>query len=526
MLAKFEKIIELIFYAKFTHNLYFCNTMGIRSVLSKPLAAWVAGNNKKWSLQPGKTQEKVFRHLIREANNTLFGKDHGFSAVKTYDDFKKNVPIRDYEGLRPYVDKILQGESNVLWKGKPEYFAKTSGTTSGTKYIPITKDSIPNHINSARDALLSYIHETGKGQFLDGNLIFLSGSPELDKNAGINTGRLSGIVNHHVPQYLRTNQKPSYAVNCIEDWEEKLERVIDETLEARMTLISGIPPWVQMYFDRIIEKTGKPIKDVFPDFSMFVYGGVNFEPYKAKLFESIGKKIDAIETYPASEGFIAYQDTQTEEGLLLLLNSGIFFEFIPADEYFNDNPTRLMIEEVELGINYAVILNSNAGLWGYSIGDTVKFVSKNPYRLLVTGRIKHFISAFGEHVIGEEVEKAMKLTVEKFPETELVEFTVAPNVTPAEGLPLHEWYVEFATPPADLERFEELLDGHLCNLNSYYDDLIKGKILRPLKILSLQKNAFIHYMKSIGKLGGQNKVPRLANDRQIADQLQILTNRQ
>ena len=493
--------------------------MGIRSLLSKPLAAYVAAQQKAWSSKPGEVQDKVFHTLVNKAVNTQFGIDHDFRSISTVKDYQDRVPIRDYEGLSPYVKMILEGKSDVLWPGKPVYFAKTSGTTSGTKYIPITKDSIPNHINSARNAILSYIHETGKADFIDGKLIFLSGSPILDQNAGIHTGRLSGIVNHHVPGYLRTNQMPSYETNCIEDWEEKLEKIIDETLSQSMTLISGIPPWVQMYFDRIMERTGKQIKDVFPNFSMFIYGGVNFEPYRAKLFESIGKEIDSIETYPASEGFIAYQDSQEAEGLLMLLKSGIFYEFVPTDEYFNDNPTRLTIEEVELGKNYAVIINSNAGLWGYSIGDTVKFVSKDPYRVLVTGRIKHFISAFGEHVIGEEVEKAMKYASEKFKEVETVEFTVAPQVTPESGLPLHEWYVEFSSPPKDMAAFELEIDQKLQQLNSYYEDLIVGKILRPLKIVPLQRDAFRNYMKSQGKLGGQNKVPRLSNDRQIADEL-------
>jgi hypothetical protein len=286
-----------------------------------------------------------------------------------------------------------------------------------------------------------------------------------------------------------------------------------------MTMISGIPPWVQMYFDRIQQRTGKKIKDVFPNFNLFVYGGVNFEPYRDKLIDSIGKKIDSIETYPASEGFIAYQDSQFSTGLLLLMNHGMFFEFVPTDEYFSENPTRLTIEDVELGKNYALIINSNAGLWGYSIGDTIKFVSKNPYRIVVTGRIKHFISAFGEHVIGEEVEKAMKATLQKFPETEIVEFTVAPQVTPSEGLPHHEWLIAFSKTPSNVESFSLELDNELRALNVYYDDLITGNILRTLRITSLPSGAFIDYMKSQGKLGGQNKVPRLSNDRKIADDL-------
>lgn len=347
----------------------------------------------------------------------------------------------------------------------------------------------------------------------------MSGSPQLEETAGVKTGRLSGISNHEVPAYLRSNQKPTYETNCIEDWEQKLEKIIDETLHENMTLISGIPPWVQMYFDRIRQRTGRKIKDVFPNFSVFVYGGVNFEPYRAKLFDSIGKRVDSIETFPASEGFFAYQDSQVQEGLLLLLNEGIFYEFVPVEEYFRERPRRLSIEEVELGKNYALIINSNAGLWGYSIGDTVKFVSKHPYRLVVTGRIKHFISAFGEHVIGEEVEKAIQQTIQRHPETELTEFTVAPNVTPAEGLPHHEWHIEFSAPPKDLKSFSLDLDEQLRSLNVYYDDLISGSILRPLVIIPLRKNSFIDFMKSEGKLGGQNKVPRLSNDRRIADRM-------
>jgi hypothetical protein len=496
--------------------------MGIRSVLARPFAAYIASKTQKWSQRPVESQNKILTNIVQAARETVFGKDHNFGTIKNYEDFKKNVPIRDYEDFKPYIERVLHGERDILWPGKPAYFSKTSGTTSGIKYIPISKESLPYHINSARNALLSYVHETGKSSFLDGGLIFLSGSPELDEKGGVKTGRLSGIVNHHVPGYLRTNQKPSYATNIIEDWEEKLDKIIDETLSTNMTLISGIPPWVQMYFDRIQARTGKKIKDVFPNFSMFVYGGVNFEPYRAKLFDSIGKKIDSIETYPASEGFIAYQDSQNHPGLLMLLNHGIFYEFIPAEEFFNDKPTRLSIEDVELGKNYALIINSNAGLWGYSIGDTVKFISKDPYRIVVSGRIKHFISAFGEHVIGEEVEKAMQAALGEFPEAEIVEFTVAPNITPRDGLPHHEWLIEFSKPARDLEAFALTLDTHLRKLNVYYDDLISGNILRTVRITALPRNAFIDYMKSLGKLGGQNKVPRLSNDRKIATELHKL----
>ncbi len=493
--------------------------MGIRSLLARPFASWVVSKQKNWMRFPGQAQESVFQNLMAKAADTSFGKDHGLKEVKTHADFIRRVPIRDYEGLKDYVALVKEGKPDILWPGKPVYFAKTSGTTSGAKYIPITKDSIPNHIQGARDALLNYVYHTGKAGFLDKKLIFLSGSPVLDSVGGIHTGRLSGIVNHHVPGYLRSNQLPGYQTNCIEDWEEKLEKIIDETLSQPMGLISGIPPWVQMYFDRIQARTGKLIKDVFPDFSVFVYGGVNFEPYRKKLYDSIGKKVPGIELFPASEGFFAFQDLPESEGLLLLLQAGIFYEFVPVEEYFSESPTRLSIEEVELGKNYALIINSNAGLWGYSIGDTVKFVSKKPYRLVVTGRIKHFISAFGEHVIGEEVEKALQRTLEYHPEVSVSEFTVAPQVNPEEGLPHHEWWIEFAHPPANMPAFERRLDESLRRLNTYYDDLIEGKVLSTLVVNSLRPGSFQAYMKSLGKLGGQNKVPRLSNDRVLAEGL-------
>ncbi|MDB5273178.1 MAG: hypothetical protein JWO58_1545 [Chitinophagaceae bacterium] len=493
--------------------------MGIRSFLSKPLANWIVQQQDKWSSQPAITQEQVFQHLIQRAKDTQFGKEHDFAGIKDHRSFVQRVPVRDYEELNPYVQKVVKGESNVLWPGKPVYFAKTSGTTSGVKYIPITKDSIPFHIAAARDALLNYVHRTGKSQFLDKKLMFLSGSPEIDQKNGIYIGRLSGIVNHHVPGYLRSNQLPSYATNCIDDWETKLDTIVEETLSQDMSLISGIPPWVQMYFDRIQAKTGKTISEVFPNFNLFVYGGVNFEPYKARLFDSIGKKIDSIETYPASEGFIAFQDATAEEGLLLLLNSGVFYEFIPVANYFDVNPPRLTIAEVELGQNYAVVMSTNAGLWGYSIGDTVKFVSRAPYRIVVTGRIKHFISAFGEHVIGEEVEKAMKETLLLNPGTEVTEFTVAPYVSSEKGQSYHEWLVEFSKAPTDASKFAADLDRAMIRLNIYYDDLITGNILMPLALTTLRQGAFVDYMKTLGKLGGQNKVPRLANDRSFANGL-------
>ncbi|CAM1363572.1 conserved hypothetical protein [Tenacibaculum sediminilitoris] len=493
--------------------------MSIKSVLAIPFAKIVRKQVYKWANTPHKTQEKVFQYLVTEGCKTAFGKDHDFVSINNYEDFKKRVPINDYEGLRHYVDRVVAGEENVLWKGKPLYFAKTSGTTSGAKYIPISKESMPTHIKAARNALLFYITETNDASFVDGKMIFLQGSPVLEDKNGVKLGRLSGIAAHYVPNYLLKNRLPSWETNCIEDWDTKVDKVVEETLPENMTVISGIPSWVQMYFERLIEKTGKKVSEIFPNFNFFVYGGVNFEPYKNKFEALIGKKINYVELYPASEGFIAYQDSQTEKGMLLQLNSGMFYEFIPANEFFDDTPTRISLKDVQLGVNYVIILNTSAGLWGYNIGDTVEFTSLKPYRIKVTGRIKHFISAFGEHVIGKEVEKALKDAI-KGTKVNVSEFTVAPQVNPESGLPYHEWFIEFENEPENLEELASKIDTSMQKQNVYYFDLIEGKILRPLLIRKVKKGGFHEYMKSIGKFGGQNKIPQLSDNRKIADVLQ------
>lgn len=494
--------------------------MKIKSRLLKPVARRIARNIERWSMAAPAAQDVVFQDLINKGRQTAFGQEHGFNKINSYEAFQTQVPLRDYEALRPWIDRIKMGEQDVLWPGLPKYFAKTSGTTSGVKYIPLTRDSMPNHFGTARNALFNYAARTGNYDFFDGKMIFLSGSPELDMVGNIPAGRLSGIVNHEVPKWLRTSQLPSYPTNCIEDWEQKLEAIVTETLGQDMRLISGIPPWVQMYYERLLHRSGKKfIKDIFPNFNVFVYGGVNFEPYRAGLEALVGRRMDSVETYPASEGFIAFQDSQTEQGLLLNAASGIFFEFVPTEEIFNENPTRFSLRNVELGVNYVLIINNNAGLWGYNIGDTVEFISLNPYRIIVTGRVKHFISAFGEHVIGKEVDAAM-LAISREMGVNVVEFTVAPQVAPPEGgLPYHEWFVEFDQEPNDLVRFAQLLDTEMIKQNIYYEDLIKGNILRPLKITPLHRDAFRNFMKSQGKLGGQNKVPRLSNDRKIVESL-------
>ena len=492
--------------------------MSLRKIVAKQLARRARKKINNWAANPIETQQRVFEQLIQKAEHTAFGKDHGFDQIQTHKDFIKRVPIADYEGLRSYVDRVVAGEADVLWPGKPLYFAKTSGTTSGIKYIPLTKESMPTHIDTAKNALLCHIEATGDASFVDGKMIFLQGSPILEQKNGVALGRLSGIVAHYVPKYLQKNRLPSWETNCIEDWETKVDAIVEETHCEDMRLISGIPPWVSMYYEKLAAKTGKKAGDLFPNFNLFVYGGVNFEPYRTKLESLVGRRVPSVELYPASEGFFAFQDQPDSNGMLLQLDSGIFYEFIPADQFFDESPPRFGLSEVEVGVNYVIIISTNAGLWGYNIGDTVMFTSTSPYRVVVSGRIKHFISAFGEHVIGKEVEQALLLATENT-DVEISEFTVAPQVNPKNGLPYHEWFIEFTTPPKDIAQFCSDLDQQLCTQNTYYQDLIEGKVLRPLEIRIVEKGGFSRYMKRIGKLGGQNKVPRLTNDRKIADEL-------
>ncbi len=492
--------------------------MGIKTTLAKIYAHYIVKKNQKWIQNPLAAQQATFRQLLSKAAHTQFGQDHNFKSITDYEDFKKKVPLRNYEQLKPYIDRIINGAYNVLWKGRPLYFAKTSGTTSGTKYIPISRESMPYHIIGAKHALLHYIYETGRSNFVDGKMIFLQGSPVLSKVGGIKTGRLSGIAAHYVPSYLQKNRMPSWKTNIIEDWETKVQAIIEETLQEDMRLISGIPSWVQTYFENLIEQTGQKVGVLFPNFNLFVYGGLNFEPYRQKFHKLIGREVDSIELYPASEGFFAYQDKPDRDDLLLLTQHGMFYEFVPANEIFDEHPTRLSLAEVKPNVPYALILNTNAGLWGYIIGDTVMFTSITPYRLKVTGRIKHFISAFGEHVIAKEVETAIKKAQEKTG-INLNEFTVAPQINPVEGLPYHEWLVEFDSTPKNLSNFAKSIEIAMQNQNPYYKDLIQGKILRSAVITPVKKGGFDQYMKSIGKLGGQNKMPHLSDNRKIADTL-------
>ena len=481
------------------------------------MAKWVIPKMYAQANDAIRLQEQTLSDLIKKAGDTDFGKDHHFASISDHASFCKQVPIRDYEGHKPYVEAIIAGKKNVLWPGQPRYFSKTSGTTSGAKFIPISDDSMQHHIVAARNSLLSYIYHTGKTEFVGGKMIFLQGSPLLDNKGIIPTGRLSGIVANYVPSYLQKNRMPSFETNCIDDWETKVERIIEETKTEDMRLISGIPSWVQMYFEKLLANTNQAeVQTVFKKFSLLVYGGVNFEPYRNRFEQLIGKSIDSVETFPASEGFFAFQDLPNSRDLLLNINAGIFYEFIPLNELDHENPTRLTLKDVELHTNYALIISTNAGLWAYNIGDTIEFVSLKPFRIRVTGRVKHYISAFGEHVIASEVEHAIKHAADAA-NCIVDEFTLAPQITPEEGLPYHEWFIEFSQHPNDWELFVNELNEALASKNTYYKDLIVGKVLRRAVVHQLKRGSFVEYMREEGKLGGQNKIPKLKNDRSMAN---------
>ncbi|MDR2207017.1 MAG: GH3 auxin-responsive promoter family protein [Flavobacteriaceae bacterium] len=477
-------------------------------------------NSENFNKNAVEIQEKLLQDLVKTAEKTSFGKIHHFEEIKSVEDFQNRVPIADYEDLKPFIEEIKLGKPDILWTKIPKYFAKTSGTTSGSKFIPISKEGMRFQIDAAQSALLHYIFRKNNADFVTGKMIFLQGSPKLEEMNGIKTGRLSGIVAHHIPNYLQKNRLPKYETNTIDDWETKINKIAEETETENMTLISGIPPWLMMYFEKLTERNGKKIKQLFPNLQLIVTGGVNYEPYREKMQELLGGKTDIIQTFPASEGFFAFQDDFNSEGLLLQTHHGIFYEFVPLEKIGEKNPERLTLKNIELNKDYALIITTNSGLWAYSIGDVVRFVSKNPYRILVAGRTQHYTSAFGEHIIAYEAEAAMKSTIEAFP-AQISEFHLAPQVNPKEGLPYHEWFIEFEKEPENIEDFRKKLDDEMRKRNVYYDDLISGNILQPLKITKLQKNAFLDYAKSQGKLGEQNKIPRLANNREIADILRF-----
>lgn len=478
----------------------------------------------RWVNNPHKTQNRIFKKLMLTLSKTEFGKEKGIFSKISYKEFCEKISIQDYESLRPYIEKIKEGKKNILWKGLPKYFAKTSGTTSGMKYIPISKESMPTHVGTAKLATLVYIYRYKKPELLWGKILFLQGSPILEETGGIPSGRLSGIVAHYVPKLLQLNKVPTKKTNSISNWENKTQKIAKEIYEKDLRIIGGIPPWIIGFFEKLqeIEGSKKNICDIFPNLGLYIYGGLNYKPYEQRILNLIGKKIDTLELFPASEGFYAFQDIQGDGSMLLQLNSGIFYEFIELKLFNTEKQKRLTIAQVKKDVDYVLIISTNAGLWAYNTGDVVRFKSLKPYKLIVSGRVKHYISAFGEHVIAEEIDNSIIHISEKY-KIEISEFTVGPKIS-SEKNGCYIWAIQAEIEPAILEKVARDLDFKLSEQNQYYKDLLEGDIISPCKIILLKKGIFKKYLEKKGKYGGQNKVVRLSNDLKIIEEITKLNH--
>lgn len=463
-------------------------------------------------------QETLMRSFVETAKHTAFGKDHGFDEISTYEDFKERVPLRNYEQLLPYIERIKAGEKDILWKGRPVFLGKTSGTTSKTKFIPVTKDSLKNHIGGGQYAPLNYAYHNKKLAFLKGKSLFFSDGHFFEDINGIKAAPISTIGNSCVPWWYRWLRLPSDEINAIPDYKERIGAMIDLAESNDIRIIVAMPVWLLVFLRSLKEKTGKEFNQLFPNFQLLILSGMDYEPFLPEIKKYINMPFDVFETYPSTEGLLAYQDVLNERGMQLILNNGIFFEFVPVNEVFNENPKRVSLKDVEPGVNYALVLNTNAGLWGYINGDTVRFKSVFPHRIEITGRIAQYISAFGEHVTVEETEKSIAETAAEFGVT-IVEYTVAPNIKDDGNLPYHEWFIEFGKAPADLSAFSASLDKKICARNFSYKDVVTHKAIEPLKITLVPEGGFEKFLKVAGKTGLQQKVPHARNDYQFAGQL-------
>lgn len=494
--------------------------MGWKSLLLKPYAASIAKKIIHASKNAVHIQNDILLKNIRYAESTAFGREHNFNKIYTHKDYTQNIPLRSYPLLKPYIERIMNGESDVLWPDRPKYLVGTAGTTGGIKHIPLSQESIPYHIQSAVKTGMNYAYRHGHMDVFDGKLIFLSGSPVLDMTGDIPIGRLSGIVNHEIPRFLRPLQVPSYETNSISDWNLKIEKIALETHKLDLRMIGGIPPWIVMYLEKLLEVSGKKfIIDVFPNLKMVIHGGVNYKPYRPVMDKLIGKNVDYVETYPSTEGYIAFQNDKDDDGLLLNVDGGVFYEFVPVEEINNQCPTRLTLDQVELDKNYALIINNNAGLWGSIIGDMVRFVSLNPYKIKMVGRISQFISAFGEHIVASDVDEVMARASYNS-DAIIKEFTVAPEITDLKKR--HLWLIEFEKEASSVADFAKSLDEEMKRQNFHYRDLIDGRVISPLQVIPIKSDSFRKYLKQKGALGGQNKVPRLSNTMEIANDLMAL----
>ena len=475
---------------------------------------------------PDEVQSDWFRNLLNSAKNTEFGRKYDFKSIKTREDFNNRVPIHDYDSIKPYIERLLKGEQNVLWPTEIKWFAKSSGTTNDkSKFIPVSQEALEEcHFKGGKDLLSIYCNNHPETLLFDGLGLAMGGShqvAEISNESYYNIGDLSAIIIQNLPFWVEFLRTPNLSIALMDEWESKIEKMATATIPHDVTSASGVPSWTLLLFRRVLEITKKSnLLEVWPNFELFIHGGVSFLPYREQ-FEKIlpSRKVHYLETYNASEGFFSIQDRDAVDDMLLMLDYGIYYEFIPMDQIGQEKPHALLLDEVDTETNYALVISTNGGLWRYLIGDTITFTSLNPYRIKITGRTKNFINAFGEELIIDNAEKALAIACERC-RTIITEYTAAPVYSEGEKKGAHEWLIEFEIPPGDIGFFTSTFDNALKSLNSdyeakrYHDMILNEPIIRILP-----KGTFYAWLKSKAKLGGQNKVPRLSNDRKYVEEI-------
>jgi hypothetical protein len=473
---------------------------------------------------PVETQKKVFRQLLKSAVHTEWGRKYHYHSVYSYHDFKNRVPLQDYDSLKPYIERMMQGEQNILWNTPVVWFAKSSGTTSDkSKFIPVSAESLNDcHYKAGKDVMALYIEQFPDTKIFQGKGLVMGGSHRISNvNGKVRYGDVSAVMLQNIPLLGKLLKTPPLDVALLDDWEEKIQKTIQITLHQKVTHLVGVPTWTLVLLKEILKQTGKKcIIEVWKDLELYIHGGVNFNPYRQQFKNIIAHEgMRYMETYNASEGFFGLQDNLNQEDLMLMPDYGIFYEFIPAEHIHSQNPPVLPLEDIETGKNYSMIISTNGGLWRYQIGDTIMFTSKFPFKFIITGRTKHFINAFGEEVIVDNTDKAIAIACNKTGAS-VKDYTVAPYYISSNDKGCHEWFIEFEIPPSNLENFTAELDKALQSLNSDYEaKRFKDIALTAPRIHVLKENTFYNWLKKKGKLGGQNKVPRLSNDRKIADEI-------
>ena len=497
--------------------------MKLLSPAISTMARFRHGQIEQWSQDPIAAQRNVLQDLVTHAQYTEFGMKHGFNDLFTIRKFKEAVPIQEYDDLKPYIERLMAGEENLLWNTPVNWFAKSSGTTSDkSKFIPITKESLEDcHFLAAKDVLTLYYFSNPESDLLTGKSLVIGGSHQVHQvNEDIQYGDLSAVLLQNTPFWGGWIRTPELSIALLDEWETKIEKLAQSTIEENVTSIAGVPTWTLVLLRRILEITGKScIKEVWPGLELYIHGGVSFTPYKEQFEKIIGAPIHYLEMYNASEGFFAAQDRLDEEGMILFLQHGIFYEFMPVEEYGKENPKTIGLNKVELGKHYALVISTNGGLWRYLIGDTIQFISLKPFRVKVSGRLKHFMNAFGEEVIVDNSDKAIAAACEKC-NAIVNDYTAAPLYFSEGNNGAHEWLIEFEKSPDDLSQFIFELDTALKNANSDYEAKRQKDIaLRMPVVHAVEKGVFTNWLKQKGKLGGQHKVPRLSNDRKYMDEI-------